>query len=123
MKKIWSAPEAIAEQFAANEYVAECGDENRVYKFTCNAPAGTLYADYDNDGDMDLLGSYTPCRETHESPVSDTYCRGFVDRNGNRREDDGEAVYVWVEFGWWGEVDDAHATGNLNIDTWETAKS
>ena len=30
MKKIWSAPEAIAEQFTANEYVAACGDENKV---------------------------------------------------------------------------------------------
>lgn len=123
MKKIWSAPEAIAEQFAANEYVAACGDENMVYKFTCNARGGNLYADYDNDGDMDLLGSYTPCRGSHESPVNDTYVPGFVDRNRNRREDPGEAVYVWIEYDRRGRVDDAHATGNLRMDSWETAKS
>lgn len=123
MKKIWSAPEAIAEQFAANEYVAACGDENKVYKFTCDARGGNLYADYDNDGDMDLLGSYTPCQEYHESSVNDFYCRGFVDRNRNRQEDAGEAVYVWILFDWFGRVDDAHATANVDMDSWETAKS
>ena len=123
MKKIWSAPEAIAEQFTANEYVAACGDENKVYKFTCNARRGDLYADRDNDGDMDFLGIYTPCSGTHESPVNDTYVPGFVDRNRNRREDPGEAVYVWIEYDRRGRVDDAHATGNLRMDSWETAKS
>lgn len=122
MKKIWSAPEAIAEQFTANEYVAACGDENKVYKFTCNAPEGTLYADSDNDGDMDVIGSFNPCDRKHESPVSGTYRLGFVDRNGNKTQDDGEAVYVYLET-FWGLVLNAHATANLDMDSWETAKS
>ena len=29
--------------FAANEYVAACGDQNKVYKFICDALAGKLY--------------------------------------------------------------------------------
>lgn len=123
MKKIWSAPEAIAEQFAANEYVAECGDENRVYKFTCDAPAGTLCVDYDNDGDVDRFPGFSPCGEKHESPVSDTYYLGYVDRNRNKKQDDGEAAYIWLEFYPWGEVADGHATANLDMKSWETAKS
>lgn len=123
MKKIWSAPEAIAEQFAANEYVAECGDENRVYKFTCDARGGTLCVDYDNDGDVDRFSGFSPCRKHHESPVSDTYYLGYVDRNGNRKQDDGEAAYIWLEFNRWGDVVNGHATSNLDMDTWETAKS
>lgn len=35
----------------------------------------------------------------------------------------GEAVYVWVQFGRHGRVSNAHATGNVNMDSWETAKS
>ena len=52
MKKIWSAPEAIAEQFAANEYVAECGDENRVYKFTCDAGGGKRGSVYEETNNL-----------------------------------------------------------------------
>ncbi len=42
-KRIWSKPEMNEFVFAANEYVAACGDQNRVYKFICDALAGTLY--------------------------------------------------------------------------------
>jgi hypothetical protein len=128
MKKIWSVPEAIAEQFAANEYVAACHDINKVYKFTCDAPAGTICVDWDNDGDVDRFSGYHPCEKKHESPVSDTYYLGYVDRNGNRQQDEGEAAYIWLEFSrnWWTgdlEVSNGHATANLDMNSWETAKS
>lgn len=122
MKKIWSAPEAVAEQFAANEYVAECGEENRVYKFTCNAPAGTICVDANNDGVIERYDGFTPCSEYHESPVSDNYYLGYVDRNNNRQQDEGEAAYIWLET-FFGYVYNAHATANLDIESWETAKS
>ena len=122
-KKEWMKPLAVAQRFVANEYVAACGEENKVYKFKCDAPAGTLYY-YPNAGlGKERLGNYHPCGKTHEAPTSDPFYNGFVDYNGNRQEDDGEAVIVWVEYGWWDTIRNAHATTNLNISSWETAKS
>ena len=122
-KKIWMQPVAVVEKFMANEYVAACGDQHKVYKFKCDARAGTLYADYDGDGDMDRLGSYNPCSVTHEAGTSEAFVDGFVDYNDNRRQDDGEAVIVWVQYDWLGRFRNAHATTNLDMDSWETAKS
>lgn len=54
-KRIWTAPEIAVVQFAANEYVANCwNNENRLYKFICNATqwldesklgSGSVYAE------------------------------------------------------------------------------
>lgn len=134
MKKIWSVPEAIAEQFAANEYVAACHDMNRVYKFECNSPAGSVHYYNNSDGVIDgygsgsttELGGYSPCGKKHEAPTSSSFYDGFVDRNGNDRCDSGEEAIIWVEYGsFWGQtyVDDWHATDKLNMNEWETAKS
>ncbi len=129
MKKIWSAPEAIAEQFAANEYVAACHDMNRVYRFICDAPKGNLYYYRTSDGKIDgiytgsgraqLLGSCTPCAASHEAPTTSAFYDGFVDYNRNGSCDSGEEVIVWRgESGYQG-----HATAQLDMDEWETAKS
>ena len=133
MKKIWSAPEAIAEQFAANEYVAACGDENRVYKFNCDSPAGDVYYYKTSDGAIDgvytgsgratELGGYHPCDKKHEASTTAPFYDGFVDRNGNGRCDEGEAAIIWTETNRWGSVYNWHATANLNMNSWETAKS
>lgn len=128
-KKEWAIPQTFVQQFAANEYVAACGDENRVYKFECNAPAGDLYyypwgdgvidGKYDGNGSAWLIGSYHPCGKKHEAPATDDFYDGFVDYNDNQRYDEGEGVIVWRGgFGMNG-----HATANLNMKSWETAKS
>lgn len=126
MKREYVAPTMVCEEFAANEYVAACGDENRVYKFTCNAPGGPLYA-RDENGKGYSGANYTPCGNTHEAPVSSVFVDGYVDYNRNSKQDDGEAVIVWLEYSrdWWGntKVSNGHATKNLNMDQWETAKS
>lgn len=135
MKKIWSAPEAIAEQFAANEYVAACGDENKVYKFVCNAPKGDLYYYPNSDGTLDgvyngtgrasYIGSYSPCAASHDAPYSSNqFHDGFVDYNDNGKHDADENVIVWRHprggfLGGW----NGHATKELNMTKWETAKS
>lgn len=130
MKKIWSAPEAIAEQFAANEYVAECGDENLVYKFTCDAPGGSLYYYPDSDGTVDgvyngngsanYIGSYHPCEAKHEASTTDAYYDGYI-KNTNIWT--GETTYRNVIVWRGANGRNGHATANLDMDSWETAKS
>ncbi len=134
MKKIWTKPMATVEEFAANEYVAACGDEHRVYKFTCTAPEGTLYYYPESDGAIDgvhtgrgtELGGYEPCRDEHEAPTDDVYYDGFVDYNRNGNNDEGEGVIVWLEMGsFFGRpyIANYHATDSLDMTKWETAKS
>ena len=36
-RKVWRRPLTEVQKFEANEYVAACGDENKVYLFTCDA--------------------------------------------------------------------------------------
>ena len=137
MKKIWTKPMATVEEFAANEYVAACHDMNRVYKFVCDAPEGRLYyydsnnsdgvidGEYKGSGKASLLGTYHPCDEKHEAPTTGDFFDGYVDYNGNGRHDTDENVIVWTERRpWWeGGGLNGHATINLKMDEWETAKS
>ena len=129
MKKSYVRPMMHCEEFAANEYVAACGDENRVYYFECDAPGGNLYYYRNGDGTIDgvyngtgtaiLLGSYHPCGDTHEASTTNPFYDGFVDRNRNQKCDIGEEVIVWR--GSWGI--NGHATAQLDMDSWDTAKS
>lgn len=129
MKKEWIQPKAEIQEFVPNEYVAACGDSGKVYNFTCDAPAGTLYYYRNSDGSIDgnytgsgnarELGSYHPCEITHEASATNPFYDGFVDRNRNERCDPGEAVIVWRG----PNGRNGHATEKLNMSSWETAKS
>lgn len=74
-------------------------------------------------GDAQCIGSYHPCSKKHEADKESEFPNGFVDYNRNRKEDEGEAVIVWIERGWLGSIANAHATTNLDRDSWETVKS
>ena len=51
MKKEWMEPVIEVQEFAANEYVAACGDSGKVYKFVCDAGQyGHNYNVYYYDG-------------------------------------------------------------------------
>ncbi len=129
MKRTYVRPTMVGERFVANEYVAACGEENKVYKFKCDAPRGELYYYPSSDGTIDgaytgtgrasWIGSYHPCNAKHEASTTSDFYDGFVDYNHNRRQDEGEGVIVWR--GKWNM--NGHATTNLNMDAWETAKS
>ena len=129
MKRIYESPKAYVEMFTPNEYVAACGDSGKIYKFVCDAKEGTLYYYSNSDGNIDgvytgygkksWLGPYHPCKETHEASGTDDFYDGFVDYNYNGQHDKGEGVIVWR-----GESGrNGHATTNLNMSSWETAKS
>lgn len=133
-KNVWVQPRTAVQQFVANEYVASsCGDSGVTYLFECNAPRGTLYyyprsdgkidGVYNGTGRSDKLGGYKPCQDKHSAPDTGDFYDGFVDYNGNRRQDEGEGVIVWLERGWFGDIWDYHATNKLNMDEWETDRS
>lgn len=116
-------PTMEGELFAANEYIAACGDtEYGKYLFNCDAPAGTLYC-YDRRGNAYRLGGYHPCNEKHAADFSDEFPDGFVDYNKNRKQDEGEAVIVWLEKNIFGGIRDYHATKNLDRESWEELAS
>jgi len=129
MRKEWMEPVIEVQEFVANEYVAACGDSGTVYKFTCDAPRGWLYYYPESDGQIDgnytgsgsqkFIGNYHPCGRTHEASVTDDFYDGFVDYNGNGKPDTGEEVIVWRG----PKNNNGHATTNLNMSSWTTAKS
>lgn len=122
-KRMYIKPVLESETFVPQNYIAACGDtEYGKYLFTCDAPGGRLYY-YNSWGQADYIGSYTPCNKKHEAEKSSEFPKGFIDYNRNGREDEGEAVIVCIERGWLGSIRNAHATTNLNQDSWETVKS
>lgn len=129
MKKTWEEPKIMVQQFMPNEYVATCGDENRVYNFVCDAGGGTpgtVYEDSNHNEKWDLFGdkaltghilpTYHACGETHSAPTDDEFIEGFYLPNSNP----GKAmkVIIWTD----GETN-IHCTTNLNMNEWTTAKS
>ena len=135
MKKDYVTPTMVCEEFAANEYVAACGDSGTVYKFKCNA--GSRWSEYHvylngTDGfagtedDIDWsarsgrLKSYTPCGEAHEADTNSDFPSGYMyklNRNGDNTGDR-IPVIVWTENG-----TNTHCTADLKMDEWEITKS
>ena len=131
MKRAYVRPTMVGERFVANEYVAACGDQNKVYKFKCNAQewtgltGSTVWLNGpdgqpETSDDIQLQGSYGQCGAEHEAKTTDEFSRGYLKKNflghptGKRLD-----VIVWR-----GENgDNIHCTTNLDMKTWETAKS
>lgn len=127
MKKAYVKPSMESEAFVPNTYVAACGDpEYGSYLFECDAPGGPLYyyrTDWWGNKEASYIGSYNPCHEKHEASKASEFPDGFIDYNRNGQEDSGEACVVWIERGIIGNIRNAHATKNLDRESWETAKS
>lgn len=128
MKRTYVRPTMVGERFVANEYVAACGDSGTVYKFKCDAGGGkygSVYletngkpgfqeGDFLGRGGDRYLSGYTACGITHDANTADDFLDGYYVRRGTVKQ-----VKVWR-----GEHrNNTHCTENINMSTWETAKS
>lgn len=131
MKRAYVRPTMVGERFVANEYVAACGDSGTVYKFECNA--GDKWGGYSvylngDDGvagtDDDIfwcgglnavrgLRTYRKCGDTHEAADNNDFYKGYIKRGRSK-----DNVIVWTDKG-----TNTHCTTNLDMSTWQTAKS
>ena len=130
MRKNWMEPQIEVQQFMANEYVAACGDQNVIYKFQCDAGrleqwgiswSGDVYVDSNNSGQLDSgdtkLGSYHACNIKHDAEKKEeAFVNGFYVPDLTDRV---IPVIIWRG----AEGNNIHCTTNLNMDSWETAKS
>lgn len=130
MKMTYEKPLMEVQRFMANEFCSACGDSGKVYNFECNARGGKLYYYPESDGKLDgiytgtgehkALGLYYhPCDKTHQASAASDFYEGFVDYNFNGQCDDDERVIIWRG----DSGKNGHATKNLDVKNWETAKS
>ena len=124
----WERPMAVVDAFVANEFVSACGDQNRVYKFKCDAGSKNyigeyrtydVYVDSNKNGQLDYrsdeeLGYYSACGKTHDAKTTDDFLNGFCVRRN-------EIIPVVI---WRGEDGrNIHCTTKLNMDEWNTERS
>ena len=122
MKRVYERPMMFAQEFTANEYVAACGDSGKTYKFVCDAGDSRSdweygYKVFGNDGKQ-YGYNYRKCGKTHEADSDGFFIKGYMD-DWQTREEEKIEVYIWT-----GENgDNCHCTTNVNMNSWETAKS
>ena len=131
-RKMWRRPLTEVQKFEANEYVAACGDSGTTYYFECNAgQRGQSYNVYFDDGTpyassngneewyAEFTG-YHPCYETHKAASDSGFKDGYMYKQNWRGNNTGDRidVVIWTEYG-----RDVHCTRELDMDSWETAKS
>ena len=142
MKRRYERPSAYIEEFTPNEYVAACGDHGTVYNFICNAGGGEyggVYQETNGQAGLQIGGkngdnqisfeqtSYHACGTTHQANADDDFIQNcyYIPESAyswrRRRWDTSKAIDVVV---WRGpKGNNTHCTTNLDMKTWETAKS
>ena len=134
--KNYVKPMMESEVFAANEYIAACGDSGVVYKFKCDAGDGVPGSVYEETNGIPglqtsgrnrdreiasyafggLIG-YHACGTVHEAESDSGFYDGYYCERGNTSNP--VSVIIWK-----GEYNNnVHCTTNLDQDSWETAKS
>lgn len=140
-KRAYIKPILESETFVPQNYIAACGDLNKVYKFKCDAgggKSGSVYLETNGTSGLQTgwggdryLSGYHACGTTHEAKSTDAFLNGYYVTTDK----------VWVPGGWFGghweekkvttpvivwrgpHNDNTHCTENLDMDSWETAKS
>ena len=142
-KRAYVKPSLESEAFVPNTYVAACGDENKVYLFTCDGGGGAYGGVWHDDNGIPGLqtrssgnwwqGNYVPadtrisrgtdsyhaCYETHRASVMDDFITDCYFKKP--RQSDSDAIPVTVWRGPWGN--NTHCTTQLDINSWKTEKS
>lgn len=142
MKKTYQKPTMTSQLFAANEYVAACGSQP-VYLFNCNAGEedkhyriflngedGVPFTADDIDYSKDYANGrrFIQCGKQHYASTDSIFQLGYLrpqpERNKPCDMNNRHAVqaYIWLEDRP-GDRIHVHATSNLELDTWEVAKS
>lgn len=141
MKKVWVEPEILVQQFVANQYVAACGESGTMYKFTCDAGLKKRQYNVFLNGDDGIAeteddiawttskqynpvhyeGYYHPCKTTHEASTDDDFIKGYMyEQSGRYGSNSGSRIDVIV---WTDNGKNTHCTTNLDMSSWQTAKS
>lgn len=145
-QQVWSSPKTAFEEFVPQNYIAACGDENVVYKFTCAVnnneyggvwqetngqpglqveSSGNWWAGTYVEADKKISSSYKSfhgCNVTHEAKVTDDFLMNcyYLDKD-DYPDNTANAIPVVV---WKGpNKDNVHCNPNIVMDTWETTKS
>lgn len=149
MKKAYQKPTMAAQLFAANEYVAACGDSGTTYLFDCNATDGHRHLDnhpyhvwIETNGTDGLqtglfgdtritdtdekppyttkrMGTYGPCHTKHNASSMDPFYSGYI-----KATNSWGIEYPVVSVKVWTEGGkNIHCTENLDVNSWETANS
>ena len=141
MKLAYNKPEMNVENFAANEFIAACGDSGTNYLFECNAGNGVFGSVYlESNGKPGLQtegglfkkvdkmiaqygrtffgeSGFHACGESHEASSKDDFSEGYYLPKGQVSK--AQNVIIWRG----DDGRDVHCTTKLNRDEWETAKS
>lgn len=129
-KRMYIKPVLESETFVPQNYIAACGDLNKVYKFKCDAGGGVSGSVYlETNGKEGLqtgwgggdkyLSGYHACGSTHEAKTTDDFLDGYYVTSSLFGGTKVTPVIVWRG----PDNDNTHCTENLNMDSWETAKS
>ena len=131
-RKVWRRPLTEVQKFEANEYVAACGDSGVVYNFECNAGNRKKSYNVYYDNETPLASSngneawyaqftgYHPCHETHTAESDSGFYDGYMYLQNWRGNNIGSPIDVVI---WTDRGTNVHCTTNLDMDSWETAKS
>lgn len=123
MKATWIKPQAVVENFMANEYIAKCDDTvNEYYEFICDAGVQNRYHDvyYEDNGQAGLqtnrwtgdyhrTSSFHPCGIEHYAKKGETT---FIDGYLIMPNDTVENVVIWTG----PNNDNVHCTKALSTD-------
>lgn len=116
----WSRPEAVVQEFAANEYVAAC------WKIKCNVPYGFAFYDVNGDGkytkraDGDKIASGYGCGTYHIGVQSDSGPVASAMWQPTNREGDARGSAYPVFMFTTGNHNNGHHFSKVSDAEWET---